>query len=369
MELSDLQALSEKLAPFAEQELNEQTTKYALIVPMVKMLGYDPGNPLEVVFEYGASFGVKKDARVDIAVLRDGEPIILIECKPLQAKLGIDKVSQLFAYFAACQEARIGILTNGREYQLFSDLDNKGAMDSEPFLTFDMLNFDKRILPVLQKLSKNSWDLSSVIASASRLKHLAIIKAQIEKDAMEPDDDVVKHYAKACYKGNMMQSVIESFRPLVVQAFKDYINDRLRPFIVPFPEPKPEPAPEPSPEPTPEPEPAPAIVTHDSEMYAYVAVKTLLSGTVEPSRVQIHDYKGFCSVQLDGKPSKTICRFYWFEPVQPDGTIGKYASIEISANGKDGSPVKHPLGTIEDILPLAEELAQAVRRLTEGESA
>ena len=365
MELSDLQALSEKLAPLADQDLNEQTTKYALIVPMVKMLGYDPGNPLEVVFEYDAAFGVKKDAKVDIAVLRDGKPIILIECKPLQAKLGIDKISQLFTYFAACPETHIGVLTNGREYQLFSDLDVKGTMDSKPFMTLDLLSLDKRALPALQKLSKESWDLDSVVASAVRLKHLASIKAQIKADATEPDDDVVKHYANPSYPGMKTQAVLDYFRPLVVQAFKDYILDKLKPLIDPEPKPEPEPAPAPAPEP----ESKPAIITHDSEKFAYVMVKTLLSGTVDAARVAIHDYKGFCAIQLDGKPSKCICRFRNFEPVAEDGTIGKYASIEIFANGKDSDPAKHQLGTVEDILPFADELAQAARSLSESETA
>lgn len=362
MELSDLQALSEKLAPLADQDLNEQTTKYALIVPMVKMLGYDPGNPLEVVFEYDAAFGVKKDAKVDIAVLRDGKPIVLIECKPLQAKLGVDKISQLFTYFAACPDTRIGILTNGREYQLFSDLDVKGTMDSNPFMAFDLLSLDKRTLPALQKLSKESWDLDSVIAVAAKLKHLATIKNQIKVDMAEPDDDMVKHYATHCYSGPKTQSVIDYFRPLVVQAFKDYILDRLKPLIDPEHKTEPDPAPAPAPE------PKPAIVTHDSEQFAYVMVKTMLSGTVEASRVQMHDYKGFCAVQLDGKPSKCICRFRSFEPVAEDGTIGKCASIEIFANGRDSDPARHQLGKVEDILPLADELAQAVRQLIESEA-
>jgi hypothetical protein len=80
----------------------------------------------------------------------------------------------------------------------------------------------------------------------------------------------------------------------------------------------------------------------------------------------MHDYKGFCAVQLDGKPSKCICRFRSFEPVAGDGTIGKYATIEVFANGRDSDPAKHPLSTVEDILPFADELAQAVRSLTEG---
>ena len=365
MELSDVQALAENLAKYKDEDFNEETTKHSLIVPFVQMLGYNTCNPSEVRFEYTAAFGVKKGDRVDVAILHDDAPILIIECKPLQADLDMEKRSQLSAYFAASVGTRIGLLTNGRKFQFFSDLDKPNLMDNTPFLSFDLLNFDQRFLPALQKISKATWDLDSVIASAVRLKRLAAIKALIWKDATEPTDDVVKHYANACYKGMKVQSVIDEFRPLVVQAFKDYILDRLKPLIDPEPKPEPDPAPAPAPEP----EPQPAIVTHDSEQFAYVMVKTLLSGTVDASRVQMHDYKGFCAVQLDGTPRKTICRFKSFEPVAEDGTIGKYASIEIFANGKDSEPAKHQLGTVEDILPFKEELAQAVRSLTEGETA
>jgi len=355
MELSDIQALAERLEKFKDGYFNEANTKQSLILPFVRMLGYDTDNPLEVTLEYAASFGVKKDARVDIAVMREGAPSIFIECKPLGAALDVTKVSQLFAYFAACPDTRIGILTNGRQYQIFSDTKTKGVMDKTPFLSFDITSFDKGDLPTLQKLSKEAWDLDFVLAAANRLKNLTAIKKLIRKDATEPDDDVVRHFASSCYGGKkMMQSVIDEFRPLVVQAFREYVAECTA-------------DPAPNPEPEPATENTPGIVTHDSEKFAYVTVKTLLGGVVEPSRVQMHDYKGFCAVQLDGSSRKTICRFYWFEPVQPDGAIGKDASIEILANGKDGEPVKHQLTTVEDILPFADELVQAVRSYLEAE--
>ena len=371
MELSDIQALAENLAKFKDEDFNEETTKHSLVVPFVKMLGYDTCNPLEVRFEYTADFGVKKSDRVDIAILQEGVPILIIECKPLQADLDLDKRSQLSAYFAACPEVRVGLLTNGRNFQFFSDLDEKHIMDSQPFLSFDLLHFDKKALPALQKLCKTSWDLDELMDKAGRLKHLAAIREQIRRDATEPDDEVVKHYANACYEGWKTKAVIDHFRPLVVQAFSDYVSeciaarlkiDQPESDVVP-----PAPAPEPAPQPEPEPDPS-GIITYDSEVHGFVTVKTLLSNTVEPARVQMHDYKGFCSVQLDGSSRKTICRFFSFGPIADDGTIGKGASIEIFTAGKNGESVRHPLETVEDILPFKDELAQAVRHIVEGDA-
>lgn len=371
MELSDIQALAENLAKYKDQDFNEETTKQALIVPFVRMLGYDTFNPSDVVFEYTADFGVKKGDRVDIAILQDGVPILIIECKPLQANLDMEKRSQLSAYFAASAGTRIGLLTNGRQFQFYSDLDEKNLMDSQPFLSFDLLHFDKKALPALQKLCKTSWNLEELMDKAGRLKHLAAIREQIRRDATDPDDEVVKHYANACYEGWKTKGVIDHFRPLVVQAFSDYVSECItaRLNLDPSaPDANPS-APAPEPAPQPEPEPCdPGIITYDSEVHGFVTVKTLLSGTVEPARVQMHDYKGFCSVQLDGSSRKTICRFFCFGPIAEDGTIGKGASIEIFAAGKGGESVRHPLETIDDILPFKDELAQAVRLLVEGET-
>ena len=369
MELSHVQALAEKLATFKDEDFNEETTKHALVTPFVQMLGYDTCNPLEVRFEYTADFGVKKGDRVDIAILQDGVPTIIIECKPLQANLDAEKRSQLYTYFAASAGTRIGILTNGRQYQFFSDLDEKNLMDDQPFLSFDLLAFDKKTLPALQKLCKDTWDLKTVMDSAGRLKHLGAIKAQIRKDGSDPDEDVVRHYAKACYSGKMTGAVLDHFKPLVVQAFRDYINERLQERLAELETP---PAPEPIPAPEPddvEPDdPGDGIVTHDSEIHGWITVRTLLGGVVEPSRVMMRDRKSYCSVLLDGRPTKTICRFFNFCPIAEDGSIGKSAFVTIFVNGKDGEGVKHPLRTVEDLLPYADELAQAARSYLEVEA-
>lgn len=371
MELSDIQALAEKLSAFAGENLNEETTKHALVIPFVKMLGYDPGNPLEVAFEYTADFGTKASDRVDIAILKDGSPILLMECKPLQATLDAGKCSQLYRYFAASVGTRVGVLTNGRKYMFFSDLDAANVMDSQPFLSFDLLSFDRKVLPALQKLGKKTWDLDSVMASAGRLKHLAAIKEQIMADATEPDDDVVKRYANVCYEGKKTAAIIEHFRPLIVQAFRDFISDRIADRLAevernaqaepPAKLSEPETAKTTAPE-CQDDAPASGIVTHDSEIHAYLTVKTLVADVVSPSRVVMRDRQSYCGILLDDNNRKPICRLYAFQPIADDGTIGRSASIHIFTEGKNVSPVVHKLATVDDIIPLAEELRQAVRQ-------
>ena len=65
----------------------EEATKMSLIVPMFQILGYDVFNPLEFCPEYTADIGIKKGEKVDYAILDNGEPNILIECKSCSEQL------------------------------------------------------------------------------------------------------------------------------------------------------------------------------------------------------------------------------------------------------------------------------------------
>ncbi|MEZ0345253.1 MAG: winged helix-turn-helix domain-containing protein [Infirmifilum sp.] len=57
---------------------NEMLTRYALVDPVLRALGWDLENPREVIPEYQTGEG-----RSDYALLRDGSPICFVEAKPL----------------------------------------------------------------------------------------------------------------------------------------------------------------------------------------------------------------------------------------------------------------------------------------------
>ena len=67
-------------------------------MPFFAMLGYDVFNPQEFVPEFTADVGIKKGEKVDYAIIKEGEPVILIECKSIQENLDRHD-SQLFRYF------------------------------------------------------------------------------------------------------------------------------------------------------------------------------------------------------------------------------------------------------------------------------
>ena len=59
-------------------DLTEEATKNALIMPFFAMLGYDVFDTDEFMPEFVCDVGTKKGEKVDYALLKDGEPVILI---------------------------------------------------------------------------------------------------------------------------------------------------------------------------------------------------------------------------------------------------------------------------------------------------
>ena len=105
-----IKQVGERVVKLKDQIKTEEATKTALIMPFIQCLGYDVFNPLEVVPEFTADIGIKKGEKVDYAILKDGQPTILIECKWWGENLILHD-SQLFRYFHTTK-AKFGILMN-----------------------------------------------------------------------------------------------------------------------------------------------------------------------------------------------------------------------------------------------------------------
>ena len=195
----------------------------SLIVPIFQLLGYDVFNPLEFCPEYTADVGIKKGEKVDYAILEDGKPSILIECKSCTEQL--DKhSSQLFRYFGTTP-AKFGILTNGIIYRFFTDLEEANKMDLIPFLEIDITNIKDTSINELKKFCKDSFDKDKIFSTAEELKYSGLIKDYLSKELDNPSEDFVKHVLYYIYDGQRTQKVIEKYQPLVKKAFNAFIND------------------------------------------------------------------------------------------------------------------------------------------------
>jgi predicted type IV restriction endonuclease len=91
MEFTDqIKAIAARLPMLLDSIQTEEATKQYLIIPFIQALGYDVFDPREVFPEYDANVGASKKYKLDYAILKDGKPIILIECKAKGDKLDKD---------------------------------------------------------------------------------------------------------------------------------------------------------------------------------------------------------------------------------------------------------------------------------------
>ena len=170
----------------------EEATKNAFVMPFISLvLGYDVFNPNEVIPEFTADVGTKKGEKIDYAIVKDGELQMLIEAKTVGSPLSLNHASQLFRYFATTN-ARIAILTNGQHFHFFTDLDKPNRMDEKPFLQLDLLDLDETLIPEVQKLTKDAFDLDSVVSAAEELKYIGALKRALAAQFREPDDEWIK---------------------------------------------------------------------------------------------------------------------------------------------------------------------------------
>ena len=104
MDLIDrLREISAKIPKMREHLKTEEATKMALVLPFIRALGYNTEDPTEVCPEYVADVGMKKGEKADYAILIEASPIMVIECKVVDANLDAEDPTQLYRYFAATQ--------------------------------------------------------------------------------------------------------------------------------------------------------------------------------------------------------------------------------------------------------------------------
>ena len=344
-----LSALADRLDHVRSDSLTEEATKTAMVLPFIRELGYDIFNPAEVIPEFTADVGIKKGEKVDYAICKDGAPIILFECKPCGAKLE-SYSSQLYRYFSVTN-ARIAILTDGITYLFFSDLIQPNKLDSKPFfiLNFDRLSKDhaERVLP----FTKEQFNLDSVIADAELLFAKSQIRDHFAKELADPSPSLVKHFADPVHAGQMRQSVLEKYKPIVRAALNEHISAavdaRLRSALLSNSE-QAATAAEKLAE-TAESISSNDIVTTDEELNGFYIVKAILRDSVDPKRIVARDVQSYFGVLLDDNNRKPICRLHF-------NRSQKYLGVF----GADKAEVRIPIDSVDDLFQHADKIRESL---------
>lgn len=316
--IDQIRVLASRVSTTKDLIQTEEATKNAMIMPFIQILGYNVFDPLEVTPELIADIGTKKGEKVDYAILKDGKPIILFECKKSGGDLSINHAAQLFRYFHVTS-ARFGVLTNGITYRFFTDLEQPNKMDEKPFFEFNILDFKERDVDELKKFAKAAFDLDTILTTANELKYTRAIQSKLAEWMANPAEDFVRLVSSELLGSKRFTpQVKEQFTPITKRAFEqligEKINERLKGAMAPesitITERKSSTSVQASveAEPISTPQTEPAVRTSPEELEAFHTIRAILRGVVPAKRVFMRDAQSYCAILLDDNNRRTICR-------------------------------------------------------------
>lgn len=349
-----LTSLSQKIGQVSDSLGTEEATKTALVMPFLhSVLGYDVFDPSEVIPEFTADIGTKKGEKVDYALVKDGEVRVLVECKKYGEKLTSKHTGQLFRYFSV-SDARLAILTNGSEYEFYTDLDAPNKMDEKPFLTLDLADIDDRVVPEIRKFTKTSFDVDSVVDAAGELKYLSQIRKILEQQLSAPDEDFVQFFSSRVQAGSQTAAVRSRLPDLITKALKQFLNDSSTDRLKSASGPEVRaaacadvPVQGTSAAPTLEIDSGsdPKVVATDEELEGLGIVKAILEQKLDVSRIKGVDRERYFVIFLDDNIRQPLCRLRF---------KGGTKKLDIRDSGKWEK--RHPIESVKDIFGFEDQL-------------
>ena len=341
--------LSQRIQRMNDSIGTEEATKNAMVMPFFSTLGYDVFNPAEVIPEYTCDVGIKKNEKIDYAICRDGQPVMLVECKHWSKNLDSHN-GQLFRYFAV-SKARFGLLTNGLEYRFFSDTMKPNIMDDEPFFIFRLDDPSKAGIEGVRRFHKDYFDHEVLTLWSNQLKNTNRIKEVLINEFNEPSEPYVRCILKLVQPvGSITSKMVEDYTPLIKRSIVQIITDKIVERVTVASEPdvvlseQSDTQQEES-----HTEASNRVLTTQEELEGFYLIRSMLRPYVSPSRLHHRDSISYFSVLLDDNNRKPICRL-WLNRGK------KY----IGVFDKNKNETKHVIKNIDDIYHFEKQLAQAV---------
>jgi hypothetical protein len=320
-------------------------------MPFIQILGYDIFNPTEVIPEYICDIGTKKGEKIDYVIMRDGEPILIIECKHWKENVEAHN-SQLHRYYHV-SKSRFGVLTNGHTYNFYADLEKPNIMDDKPFFTLELSNIKDTSLKILEKFSKNGYNLEDILDSAEGLKYIKAIRTEFEKELQEPSDELIKLLVNRFFQKPITAARLVTFKEYTKKALSSSINESINfrlknaldinekipsKVIAPI-------------NPIDQNVEEPKFITTEEELEGSQIIKAILRESIPASRIAFRDTQSYFGILLDDNNRKPLCRLHF-------NSVSKY--IELFNNGKDNGD-KKLINSLDEIYSFKTALLSTIK--------
>jgi len=226
----DVTKLSEQVRKRIDNISGEESTKMALIVPFLSVLGFDVYDPSEVIPEYKADFATKKAGqfeKVDYALAINNTIVMLVEAKAYGQKAEAHD-GQMSRYFNGVLTTKVAIVTNGIEYRFFTDLRNKNVMDKEPFFIFNILEYDTKDIDNLKLFYRDTFDAEAITTHAEEIVYVKGMTHLVGNLLRSPSDDFIRFLVAELGKlspsyeiqGRITSKILDKFKPIVKKSIQ-----------------------------------------------------------------------------------------------------------------------------------------------------
>ena len=186
-------------------------------------------------------------------------------------------------------------------------------MEEKPFAEIDLADLKAAPLEQIKQLSKSMFDLETLLSTAERLKYLRGVKEEIKTELADPSDWLVREMARRVHTAERVSGqLIEKFKPVVIDAIKAVINDRITDRLSSAMEAEKEAATEGE-----RVDSAVQVESGDStefteeEREGLYVVRAICASEIDPGRLSEKDTKSYCNILLDGNSWKSILRMHF----------------------------------------------------------
>jgi len=208
---------------------NVTATKQSLIAPVLGLLGYDLSDPRECIAGFQPPLASQQGkGPIDWVVLDQGRPLFFVSAKAAEPKVPT-RDDLLVHYFQDHSEASLGVVSNGLTWRFFTDLNERGVLDAEPFLVWDLLGEDPLPIEILNFLAicqKGQFEGEVIRAFAQTntvRKNLLI--TELER-LLAPSAEFVKLAISNLETRRLTEEVVESWKPIVSNAIQQWARAR-----------------------------------------------------------------------------------------------------------------------------------------------
>jgi hypothetical protein len=206
-------------------------------------------------------------------------------------------------------------------------------MDEKPFAEIDLSDLKAAPLEQIKQLSKSMFDLDTLLSTAERLKYLRGVKEEIRAEFNDPSEWFVREMARRVHTAVRVTSqLLEKFKPVVFDAIKSVINDRINDRLSSAMTEETAATPVETEEVLDVAAQKNGIEFSEEEREGLYIVRAICSSEIDPSRLVEKDTMSYCNILIDGNNRKSILRMHFnggtkrveiFDEVEP-----KFVQIE-----------------------------------------